>query len=109
MREQIYGHGNPRGYEHEYLTRYIRHNEEKRQYLAGREGKDLVVITLHEGEGWEVPCPLLDQEIVNLEFPHCNRAGDRDKKVWLKREVEAALGRLRRGVNPLKRGSHADR
>lgn len=108
MREWIYGHGNPRGHEREYLSRYVRHNEEVRQDFAGREGKDFLVMDLPGGDGWDRLCPFLGHEMVDREFPHRNRAGDRDKKVWIKRDVEALLGRFRGSAKPSKRGSHAD-
>lgn len=96
MRKWIYGFGNPRGHEQEYMARYMRHNAEVLKYFSGREGTDLLVMDLQKGDGWERLCPFLGlQTISNTPFPHRNRASNRSMKERIRGEVTAVMERIR--------------
>ena len=71
MREWVYGHGAPRGFEADYLARYSRHSEEVMLYFAGRD--DLLVMDLENGDGWEKLCGFLEAFVPATAFPHENR------------------------------------
>jgi hypothetical protein len=77
MREWIYGIGCPVGNEQVYIERYERHNREVLEYFQNRPN-DLLVLKLTEGEGWERLCTFLGKRNPNVEFPHVNRAEDRE-------------------------------
>ena len=73
MRRWIYGAGSPLGAEATYRARYDRHNQEVVDFFAGRP-RDLLVLRITEGEGWERLCPFLDRQPPDRAFPHSNRA-----------------------------------
>jgi hypothetical protein len=78
MREWIYGIGRPRGREDIYVARYDRHNREVLDYFKHRE-KDLLVLNITAGEGWEKLCPFLGEQIPAKRFPCANAAPEREK------------------------------
>jgi sulfotransferase family protein len=80
MREWIYGPGCPRGNEDVYVARYERHEAEVREYFHARPG-DLLVLRITEGEGWEKLCPFLGKAIPAADFPHANRADERENSL----------------------------
>jgi len=73
MRKWIYGVGCPEGNEDIYLTRFRRHNEDVMQYFKDRP-RDLLVLDLPKGDGWEKLCPFLGVDIPANSFPHANKA-----------------------------------
>lgn len=79
MREYIYGEGmgSPKGNEEVYVKRYERHNQEVKNYFAGRD--DFVVMNIMEGDGYEKICSLLGIPTPPLSFPH-KHARRKDKK-----------------------------
>lgn len=99
MRKWIYGYGDPVGQEDVYLERYLRHNEEVLDYFRGREGRDLLVLRLTEGEGWEKLCPFLNvPRPVGIEFPHRNRSEDREARMRLTSRIRRRLIRARKAL-----------
>lgn len=70
MREWIYGAGSPLGNESLYLQRYMEHNECVIDYFSGR--KDLLIMNLEEGDGWELLANFLGVESPEIPFPHLN-------------------------------------
>ena len=72
MREWIYGHGSPLGFEAAYRARYESHNAQVASYFEGRS--DLLVLDLERGGGWPELCAFLNQEIPDTSFPHVNRS-----------------------------------
>ncbi len=72
MREWIYGVGRgfPKDNEERYVARYNRHNEEVLEYFKGR--RDLLIMNLTEGDGWEKLCHFLGEAIPQLPFPKAN-------------------------------------
>jgi Sulfotransferase domain len=81
MREFIYGAGRgfPRGNESHYLEVYETHNRRVLEHFEGRE-KDLLVLRITEGEGWERLCPFLDRPEPEQPFPLANAKGARRKR-----------------------------
>jgi hypothetical protein len=77
MRKWIYGVGCPEGNENIYIRRFEEHNREVLEYFKDRS-KDLLVLDLSQGDGWDKLCPFLGVEIINGLFPHTNKAGKRD-------------------------------
>ena len=72
MREWIYGHGSPLGFEAVYRARYEAHNAEVASYFEGRS--DLLVLDFEQGDGWPELCAFLEAEIPDPPFPHVNRS-----------------------------------
>lgn len=86
MREMIYGSGmgDPRGHETQYLRVYNDHHKAVLNYFTGRE-KDLLILRITEGDGWEKLCPFLVRPCPDVAFPVANAASDRrssSTRVW---------------------------
>ncbi len=79
MRKWIYGVGCPEGNEDIYLKRFEDHNSDVKNYFKDRP-KDLLVLDLAKRDGWEKLCPYLGADIPSVEFPHANKASDREKE-----------------------------
>jgi len=77
MREWIYGVGFPEGNEDIYISRYKQHNKEVIEYFHDRSD-DFLIFRITEGEGWEKLCPFLNKDVPHREFPHANKAIDRE-------------------------------
>jgi hypothetical protein len=90
MREWIYGPGcgHPCGNEDVYIERYERHNAQVAEYFRDRPA-DLLTLDITSGDGWELLCPFLGQEIPAVPFPCENQASIRRKPAY----VAAAVGR----------------
>ena len=84
MRQWIYGFGCPQGNEDVYVKRYESHNAEVVDYFKNRPN-DLLVMDLSSGSGWDEICPFLGIDKPNTQFPHINKASDRDGNVSLGR------------------------
>lgn len=98
MRQLIYGadRGCPEGNEDHYVSVYTRHNEDVREYFAGR-GDKLLVMDLGRGDGWDVLCPFLGRAVPDSSFPRENTAKARDerRKGWKARVRRAVRRRFR--------------
>lgn len=97
MRQWIYGVGCPEGNEDIYVRVFEDHNKDVLAYFKGRS-KDLLVLDLANGEGWEKLCPFLGVPIRSSPFPHANKASDREGMMapvfGLVRRAEKLLRRL---------------
>ena len=71
MRTWIYGVGHPGGNEPIYLDRYLRHNDEVREYFRNRPD-DFLVMDITQGDGWEVLCSFLGKQRPVGKFPQIN-------------------------------------
>jgi hypothetical protein len=76
MRRFIYGTGSPLGNEASYCARYRSHNEAVLQYFASRP-KDLLLVDITRGDGWELLCPFLGCETPSRPFPYKNAGKDK--------------------------------
>lgn len=76
MREIIYGHGHPLNHEDVYIERYRKHNKEVKDYFSERPN-DILILSLENGDGWEMICEFLNKKIPDIEFPHLNKASNR--------------------------------
>jgi len=72
MRKWIYGIGYPLGNEEHYIKVYKKHIADVMEYFKSRP-KDLLVIDLTDGEGWERICPFLEKQYPEEDFPHVNK------------------------------------
>jgi len=72
FRELIYGKGSMAGNEERYLNRYIRHNEEVRQWFAKKPGRLLEIDITNKPE-WSDICHFLEKPIPDKPFPHLNK------------------------------------
>ncbi|MCF8112073.1 MAG: hypothetical protein K9J85_11380 [Desulfobacteraceae bacterium] len=90
MRRWIYGVGCPEGNEAIYLKRFEEHNEGVMKYFRERP-QDLLVLDLAKGDGWEKLCSFLGADITESEFPHANKAIDREIE---SKDKGSLLGRL---------------
>jgi hypothetical protein len=79
MREWIYGVAHPKGNEAIYVERYERHNREVVEYFKDRE-KDLLILDIARGQGWEKLCPFLGKRIPAVPFPCANTALERENE-----------------------------
>lgn len=89
MRTWIYGVGCPEGNEDIYLNRFTHHNKDVIDYFSDRP-RDLLVMDLAKGDGWDMLCPFLDVDIPPMDFPHANTSSDRERK-----NVSSYPGRIR--------------
>ena len=71
MREWIYGHGSPLGFEAVYRQRYEAHNAGAVSYFRARS--DLLVIDFERGDSWPELCAFLGVPAPEVPFPHVNR------------------------------------
>jgi hypothetical protein len=64
---------------------YDRHDRRVRSYFSGRP-RDLLVMNISSGEGWQKLCPFLGREIPDAPFPRANTGKTRTrfylKMVW---------------------------
>ena len=81
MRKWIYGKGCPKGNEEIYLKRFNSHNAEVLDYFLGRE-KDLLIMDLANGDGWNELCGFLGVDRPSKRFPHANKSIDRVNPDW---------------------------
>ena len=72
MREWIYGHGSPLGFEAAYRTRYESHTADVVSHF--RDRSDLLVLDFEAGDGWPELCAFLGEDIPETPFPHINRS-----------------------------------
>ncbi|MEW4488810.1 sulfotransferase family protein [Thalassoglobus sp. JC818] len=79
MRRWIYGVGCPVGNEETYIQRYEKHNREVLAHFKDRS-KDFMTLDLSHGDGWEQLCRFLGKDVPDVEFPHANKAADRERK-----------------------------
>lgn len=79
MRQWIYGAASPLGNEDIYIKRYEAHNQEVLDYFEDRPN-DLIVMDFSLGDGWQELCAFLDKDIPNEDFPHANKATEREAK-----------------------------
>ncbi len=92
MRRWIYGPGCPQGNEELYLERYRNHNLEVLAYFAERQ-QDLLVMDLTKGDGWEPLCRFLGVDVPVIDFPHANKAADREQRKERKQRLSRRLKR----------------
>jgi len=55
-----------------FINRYLKHNEEVRDYFRNRQG-DLLEVCFEGGDGWQEVCSFLGKPIPKSPFPHANR------------------------------------
>jgi len=98
MRELIYGKGRwmPFGNEAHYKATMLSHNQDVRDYFAGREGK-LLELDITKGHGWDVLCPFLEIDEPSVAFPHRNNKNKRSL-------VTRLLGATRRQIKTFSMG-----
>lgn len=99
LHKWLYGEGVLQGNEELYLQRYRDHYNEVKGYFEGRE-KDLLVLDLIGGDGWEKLCAFLNKPVPEISFPHDNKGkhnySRKDKmKNVLRKLVPAPLRMLR--------------
>lgn len=73
LHEWLYGQGRMKDNEDLYLKRYLRHNEEVKQYFSTRP-HDLLVLNFENGDRWEKLCDFLDIPVPVSAFPHENKS-----------------------------------
>ena len=78
MREWIYGVGCPAGNESVYLKRYQKHNQDVAAFFK-KQRKQLLIMNLAKGDGWEKLCPHLGFDVPSQPFPHANQAESRER------------------------------
>ncbi len=76
MRKWIYGRGCPEGNEQIYIERFNKHNKEVIEYFKERP-KDLLIMDLTKGDGWNKLCPFLGLRVPELPFPNVNKSSER--------------------------------
>lgn len=99
MRKWIYGVGCPEGNEDIYVRRFEDHNEEVRSYFENRP-RDLLILDLSKGDGWEKLCPFLDADSPGGAFPHANKSSTRERA---NASTVLSVGRMKNVVYRIKR------
>ena len=90
-RRWIYGVGYPKGNELTYLSRYRQHNQEVVDYFRERP-RDLLLLDITAGEGWEKLCPFLGVTVPAIPFPRVNVASSGEKRPWFRMRWWIRLG-----------------
>ena len=72
MRRTLYGLPFPDVTAEQMQQRYLRQNQEVRQYFKDRPG-DLLEINWEAGDGWEKLCSFLGLPVPKVALPHANR------------------------------------
>lgn len=67
-----------------WLDTYRTHNQDIIDHFASI-GKELLVMDVTAGDGWEVLCPFLEKEIPETPFPHKKKSTGKKKKGIVKR------------------------
>ena len=63
----------------EMVACYEKRNKEIIEYFKDRP-RDLLIMDICEGDGWEILCPFLGVDIQNVLFPHVNKTTKRNMK-----------------------------
>ncbi len=71
MRRILYGLPFPDVSDNALLERYLRHNNEVRDYFRNRPN-DLLVVDWGQGDGWQKLCAFLEKPVPDIPFPHAN-------------------------------------
>ena len=90
MRRWIYGVGCPEGNENLYIKRFEDHNNEVKEYFIDRS-EDLLILNFSKGDGWEKLCLFLNKNIPSTQFPHANKASNREKVKKNKASVQGIM------------------
>jgi hypothetical protein len=56
------------------IKKYEKHNEHIRQYFSGEKRKQLLIMNVIKGEGYEKLCPFLELPVLNEPFPASNKS-----------------------------------
>ena len=72
MIQFIYHHPFPVGNENDFLSTYLKHNEEVLEYFSTRP-QDLLVLNLDQKAEWETLCNFLGRPVPEIPFPHANK------------------------------------
>jgi hypothetical protein len=59
------------------IKKYEEHNEHIRQYFSGEKRKQLLIMNVIKGEGYEKLCPFLELPVLNEPFPASNKSKKR--------------------------------
>ena len=84
-RKLAYGFNDPHHKVKEHLKIYRDHNENVRNYFAGRE-KDFIEICWENGDDFSKLCNFLGKEIPDLTIPHTNKGSSvqiNRKRYWI--------------------------
>lgn len=82
-----------RGNREHWIATYLAHNETVRAHFRDRP-KDLLELTLADGDGWDKLCPFLDAAVPTAPFPVKNTSAGRKSIAYrLKRHLWKLVGR----------------
>lgn len=90
MREWIYGVGDPRGNEGQYLEVYERHNRTVAEHFAGRPD-DFMILRGGANDGWSSLCDFLGKPEPTTPYPHLNSERERRRRRSLIQRLARAL------------------
>jgi hypothetical protein len=77
--DYIYGTFDSLSEEAIYLARYIKHNNQVRQFFSDKSGKLLEINLERSGRPWRDLCEFLKVKEPSFSFPHANKGGSRGK------------------------------
>lgn len=83
----IYGTENPVGNEDAWVSRYRRHNREVADYFKSLPDQYLRIELEGPDYGWPAICDFLGQPEPQTPWPHANKAGTKERKALLKRNL----------------------
>jgi Sulfotransferase domain len=72
FRKYIYGYENPDDNRQLHINKYLKHNQDVRDFFAGKSGSFLEVCW-EAGHGWKELCEFLQKDVPDAPFPHSNR------------------------------------
>ena len=99
MIQFIYHHPYPAGNENDFLSVYLKHNEEVLEYFSNRP-QDLLVLNLDHKSGWEPLCHFLGHPVPEIPFPHSNKGAYTMLGKKIKRFRKGVSAKLRSFRNP---------
>lgn len=74
-------------YDHDLCTTaFDKHTRNVKKYFEGRE-KDLLIINVTEGDGWEKLCKFLGKDVPDVEFPLRYKKQERELKYRLRKLI----------------------
>lgn len=80
MQDYIYGGSYPEDDKEGYIKRFRKHNADVKSYFATKPQK-LLEMSISKGLDWKPICEFVNLPIPDIEFPHKNRAYDRDRQL----------------------------
>lgn len=71
INKTVYGYEDPHENKEAYISKYVNHNKEVREYFQSKS--NFVEVCWENGDGWQELCSFLETETPTVDFPFLNR------------------------------------